>query len=162
MIICQSCGKENADGMRYCVRCGTMLPPPPGSWKTPEEKQTAYGSVNQTTLPPTYDPQTGTPYYGQPSTAEPVHPAIPALVSLFFPGLGLLFVPNKLGLAVVIFIGYCVAIFLYSILAFILSFIGIGLCMFLLIPLVNVLIALHSYDEAAKASNGKFQPILFK
>lgn len=162
MIICPSCGNENTDGMRFCVRCGAMLPPPPGSWKAPEEQQTGYGAVNRTTLPPTYNPQTSAPYRAQPSAAEPIHPAIPALVSFLFPGLGLLFVPNKVGLAIVIFIGYVVAMFLYSIVAFILSFTGIGICMCLPVPVINVLIALHSYDEAAKASNGKFQPILFK
>jgi uncharacterized RDD family membrane protein YckC len=38
MINCTSCGAENADGVRFCVRCGSTLPasaPQPGSWQQP-------------------------------------------------------------------------------------------------------------------------------
>lgn len=37
MTTCTSCGAENADGVRFCVKCGTALaaPPPPGSWQQP-------------------------------------------------------------------------------------------------------------------------------
>ena len=78
--------------------------------------------------------------------------AVPALVSFFFPGLGLLFVPNKAGLGIGIFIAYMV-------LAIITIMLVIGIC---LVPIANVLLAIHSWDEAAKNSNGQFQPILFK
>ncbi len=32
----------------------------------------------------------------------------------------------------------------------------------MVMPLINIAAAVHSWDEAAKASNGQFQPILFK
>jgi uncharacterized RDD family membrane protein YckC len=37
MTTCVSCGAENADGVRFCVRCGSVLqqPPQPGSWQQP-------------------------------------------------------------------------------------------------------------------------------
>jgi uncharacterized RDD family membrane protein YckC len=37
MALCSSCGGENADGTRFCVRCGAGLSaaPSPGSWQTP-------------------------------------------------------------------------------------------------------------------------------
>jgi hypothetical protein len=161
MAYCAACGTENAEGLRYCIRCGAMLPPQPGTWRMTEEGQrTQHGSVNQTSPPLTYQPQVPPQYRA--SDGEPIHPVIPALISFLFPGLGLLFVPNKVGLAIAIFIGYAVGITIYSIVAALLLFVGVGLCLFLFIPVINVLIALHSYDEAAKASNGKYQPILFK
>ena len=161
MAYCAACGTENAEGLRYCIRCGAMLPPQPGTWRMTEEGQrTQHGSVNQTSTPLTYQPQVPPQYRA--SDGEPIHPAIPALISFLFPGLGLLFVPNKVGLAIVIFIGYLVVMLPYLIFAFILSFIGIGICMCLPVPVINLFFALHSYDEAARASNGKFQPILFK
>jgi hypothetical protein len=104
----------------------------------------------------------------QPSgPTEPPHPALAAVVSLFFPGMGLLFVPEKQKLGIIIFagtvVGYVVLIIgyiLFSAVTF-----GIGAfagCCFLLLPLWNLATAIHSYDEAAKISNGKFQPLLFK
>lgn len=37
MTLCTACGTENADGMRFCVKCGAALTPAPdpGSWKAP-------------------------------------------------------------------------------------------------------------------------------
>lgn len=37
MISCSSCGAENVDGTRFCVRCGAGLAaaPAPGSWQAP-------------------------------------------------------------------------------------------------------------------------------
>jgi len=38
MILCPSCGTENADGMRFCVKCGGTIAdssPTPGSWQEP-------------------------------------------------------------------------------------------------------------------------------
>jgi hypothetical protein len=89
-----------------------------------------------------------------------MHPAIPAVVSLLLPGIGLLFVPNKAGLGIGVFVGYIVLWVVLTILAVIT--LGIGSCLFLLAPLVNIGAAVHSYDEAAKASGGRYQPILFK
>src|ERR1043166_4399693 len=159
MIACPSCGADNVEGTRFCVKCGTTLPaaaPAPESWRQSgdlgqqQTQQSSYQSGGYTppqTPPsryPTYNPQQGVqPALGG-TAGQPMHPAVPAIVSLFFPGIGLLFVPNKAGLGIV------------------LSFIVIGVCVFLLMPLVNVVAAIYSWDEAAKVSNGQFQPLLFK
>lgn len=119
----------------------------------------AYNDPNQ----PGYAPggQDPSSYRVQPpggQGGEPMHPAIPMLVSLFFPGGGLFFVPDKAGLAVVAllcWIGYLVA-------AFLLSFVVVGICFFLFLPVIHILAAVHSYDCSAKASNGRFNPVLFK
>ncbi|HWS55607.1 MAG TPA: RDD family protein [Pyrinomonadaceae bacterium] len=45
MTICTTCGAENADGVRFCVKCGTALvtAPPPGSWQQPSGNLGAQG-----------------------------------------------------------------------------------------------------------------------
>ncbi|MEJ7615865.1 MAG: zinc ribbon domain-containing protein [Pyrinomonadaceae bacterium] len=188
MTTCNSCGAENADGAKFCVRCGAAVvgAASPGSWRdasgdlnTPISEEASGGNAPGSAYAPPYAPPPSSvgnypsppaPYgtYGQPpqpssspfqsTTGEPMHPAIPAVVSLIIPGIGLLFVPNKAGLGIGVFVGYIA----YTIVAFILSFVFIGLCLFLVMPLINVLAAVHSWDEAAKASNGKYQPLLFK
>lgn len=61
MISCPSCGAENADGTRFCVKCGTTLStaPSPESWRAPS------GDLNQTRLdepaPPPPPPPFGSP-----------------------------------------------------------------------------------------------------
>ena len=172
MATCTSCGTNNVEGTQFCVQCGAALAPsapPPESWRTSgalpnnppvEEANRAAGGYAPQTPPsayPTYTPSQGV-QYNQPTKSEPMHPALPAVVSLFFPGLGLLFVPNKAGLGLGIFAGY----FLLGVIGFILSFVLVGICVFMLMPLANVAAAVHSWDEAAKMSNGQFQPILFK
>ncbi len=173
MVYCMSCGAENADGMQFCVKCGAALAPSsgPGAWRAGSEQTTAEpssGTANSAagtyTPPPasypTYTaPPSPVPYQGQ-SQGEPMHPAVAAIVSLFFPGIGLLFVPNKAGLGIGVFAGYLVLNIVLFVIAVVT--IGIGSCLFLLVPLVNVLAAVHSWDEAAKVSRGKFQPLLFK
>ena len=183
MISCPSCGADNADGTRFCVKCGTTLStaPAPESWRAPSGDLNATkvsdppgsgstgsstGGYTPQTPPasgyPTYTPPQGMSY--QPQTAggggQPMHPAVPALVSFFVPGIGLLFVPNKAGLGLGIFAGYVVLVFILIVLAVIT--LGIGSCLFILLPLVNVAAAIHSWDEAAKNSGGQFQPLLFK
>lgn len=177
MALCPSCGSENAEGMRFCVRCGaTVVPAPaPESWRSsgdlnqtqvddPNQPGGAYGGAYAPQSPPpqypAYNPQQqqGMMYQRPQSGGQNVHPAIPALVSLFFPGLGLLFVPNKAGLGIGIF----VLALLYAGLATILLLVAVGACLFMVAPLINILAAVHSYDEAAKASGGQFQPVLFK
>jgi hypothetical protein len=171
MIACPSCGAENVEGTRFCVKCGTTLPasaPAPESWRQSGDlgqQQQSYQSGGYT--PPTpqqsnypsYTPSQ-TPSYQQPAIggSQPMHPAVPAIVSLFLPGIGLLFVPGKAGLGIGIFVGTIV----YAIIGFVLSFFVIGFCLLLAMPLINVAAAIHSWDEAAKASNGQFQPLLFK
>lgn len=111
---------------------------------------------------PAYTPPPQLPYQqgGGAGGAQPMHPAVAAIVSFFLPGIGLLFVPNKQSLGLGIFAGYVVL----NIILFVLAVItlGIGSCLFFLVPLINVAAGIHSWDEAAKSSNGQFQPILFK
>lgn len=186
MAVCSSCGTDNIDGTRFCVTCGTTLTPAPapGDWRSSgdlnatqvdDQSGSAPGSSGyQPQTPPspasyappppppsnypTYTPPQNISYQPTTGQSQSMHPAVPALVSFFFPGLGLLFVPNKAGFGIAIFaltIGY-------AILAFILSFVFIGFCLFLVMPIINIVAAIHSWDEAAKTSNGQFQPILFK
>jgi hypothetical protein len=177
MIACPSCGAENVEGTRFCVKCGTTLPaaPAPESWRqsgdlgqqqTQQPNYQSGGYAPPQPPPsayPTYNPpqgmyqQPGTPGQQQP---QQMHPAVPAVVSLILPGIGLLFVPNKAGLGLGIFAGFVVL----NIILFFLAVItlGIGTCLFVAVPLINVAAAIHSWDEAAKASGGQFQPILFK
>ncbi len=173
MIACPSCGTENADGTRFCVKCGTTLPasPAPESWRQSgdlgqqQTQQPGYQSGGYTppqpqqSSYPTYNPQQY-PQQQQPALggSQPMHPAVPAVVSLFLPGIGLLFVPNKAGLGIGIF----AATIVYAVIATILTFVVVGVCLFAIMPLINVAAAVHSWDEAAKTSNGQFQPILFK
>jgi hypothetical protein len=175
MISCPSCGAENVEGTRFCVKCGTTLPaaPAPESWRQSgdlgQQQQQTYQSGGY--APPQQPPPSAYPTYnppqgmyqqqgGAPGQAQPMHPAIPAVVSLILPGIGLLFVPNKAGLGLGIFAGFVVL----NIILFFLALItlGIGTCLFIAVPLVNVGAAIHSWDEAAKSSGGQFQPILFK
>jgi hypothetical protein len=177
MIACPSCGAENVEGTRFCVKCGTTLPaaPQPESWRqsgdlgqqqTQQGYQQGYQPGGYTPPPaqqssyPTYNPPQG--MYQQPAVggSQPMHPAIPAVVSLMIPGIGLLFVPNKAGLGLGILAAYVVLWVIMFIIAFVT--LGIGTCLFIFLPLANVAAAIHSWDEAAKASNGQFQPILFK
>jgi hypothetical protein len=173
MIACPSCGGENVEGTRFCVKCGTTLPvaPAPESWRTSgdlgqqQTQQSNYQSGGYAPPPPpapsnypTYNPPQG--MYQQPAVggSQPMHPAVPAIVSLLLPGIGLLFVPNKAGLGLGIF----AATIVYAVIATVLTFVVVGICLFIAMPLINVAAAIHSWDEAAKTSGGQFQPILFK
>jgi len=173
MALCANCGTNNIEGTKFCVGCGSQLgeAPPPESWRASSDlstppagapdstrRQADAGGYTPQVPPPSYPsynpPQVPAPGYRPPvgGASQPMHPAVAALVSFFFPGLGLLFVPNKAGLGVGIFVAYII-------LATISILLVIGIC---LAPIANILIAIHSWDEAAKASGGQFQPILFK
>lgn len=41
MNVCTSCGTDNVEGTRFCVKCGTTLStaPSPGAWQTPSNSQ---------------------------------------------------------------------------------------------------------------------------
>ena len=176
MATCASCGTNNVEGTKFCVSCGATLTPAPApeSWRAsgdlnnqppPAGDYNPSGGYAPQTPPPNYPSynagQNMTPSYQQTNTGnQPMHPAIPAIVSLFIPGIGLLFVPNKAGLGLGVFAGYAAL----NIVLFVLAVVtlGIGSCLFLAVPLVNVAAAIHSWDEEAKVSNGQFQPILFK
>lgn len=178
MTLCPSCGAENTEGTRFCVKCGTTLSsaPAPESWRAPsgdlnqtrvdDPASASAGGYTPQTPPssyPTYTPPQA-PYQPQMpvggGASQPMHPAVPAIVSLFVPGIGLLFVPNKAGLGLGIFAGYVVLWIVMFVIA--LVTLGIGTCLFIFLPLANVAAAIHSWDEAAKASRGQFQPLLFK
>ena len=184
MALCANCGTNNIDGTKFCVGCGSQLgeAPPPESWRassdlgappagatdqaTPPQADAAGGYAPQVPPPPPAYPaynQPTPPAYGyqqQPAVggSQPMHPAVPAIVSFFLPGIGLLFVPNKAGLGIGIF----AATIGYAVIAFILSFVVIGFCLLIVMPLINIAAAIHSWDEAAKASGGQFQPLVFK
>ena len=187
MAQCANCGTNNIEGTKFCVGCGSQLgeAPPPESWRASSDlgappaadpvvgttdpaapsPDAAAGGYTPQVPPPSYPaynppqpPATG--YQQQPALggSQPMHPAVAAIVSFFLPGIGLLFVPGKQGLGIGIF----AATIGYAVLATILTFVFIGVCLFLVMPLINIAAAIHSWDEAAKASNGQFQPILFK
>ena len=186
MPLCANCGTNNIEGVRFCVSCGSQVgdaPPPPESWRASSELGSmppaasadpvdpdAGGSTGYTPQvpppPPSYpayapQQQQGVPYYQPqppPSASQPMHPAVPAIVSFFLPGIGLLFVPNKAGLGLGIF-GATIA---YTVIAIILTFFVVGICLFIAMPIINIAAAIHSWDEAAKASGGQFQPLVFK
>lgn len=173
MILCPSCGGSNSDGTRFCVRCGAGLAPvpEPGSWRAETEGRQATdhaayptGDYTPPAAPPAYQQPPAPLSYQQsyqsqqPTAGQQMHPVIPALISFFFPGLGLLAVPNKAGLGIGIFAAYLAL----GIVGGILTLVVVGLCVLMLMPLANIAAAIHSWDEAAKQSNGQFQPLLFK
>jgi hypothetical protein len=180
MALCAKCGTNNVEGATFCATCGSQInqPPPPESWRASSElgappagaadssrpQAGAGGYAPQAPQPsyPVYNqPQTPAPGFGQApggGASQPTHPAVAAVVSFFLPGIGLLFVPNKAGLGIGIF----AATIGYAIVATILTFVVVGVCLFIAMPLINIAAAIHSWDEAAKASGGQFQPILFK
>lgn len=176
---CASCGTQLA------TTTPTSNPstiPPPESWRVDSDVQERApgannfgGSTGGYTPPPapssypTYNsPPSGNQYgnqnfpvrNNQGAANNGIHPVVPALVSFFLPGIGLLFVPNKVPLALGVFGGYIalnVLLFILTVVTF-----GLGGCLFFALPLVNIAAAIHSYDEAAKASGGQYAPLLFK
>src|SRR2546423_4312830 len=102
MIACPSCGADNVEGTRFCVKCGTTLPaaPAPESWRQSgdlgqqQRSQQSGGYAPPQPPPsqyPTYNPPQGV-YHQQPVVGgnQPMHPAIPSFVCLILPGIGLL------------------------------------------------------------------------
>ena len=181
MPLCANCGTNNLDGVRFCVSCGSQIgeAPPAESWRASSElgsvppaatgdpagaaDSPGYAPQVPPSNYPAYSPQQpGTPHYQQPpplpGASQPMHPAVPAIVSFFLPGIGLLFVPNKAGLGLAIF-GATIA---YTVVAIILTFFVVGICLLIAMPIINFGAALHSWDEAAKASGGQYQPFVFK
>lgn len=92
MTICTSCGAENADGVRFCVKCGTALAtaPQPGSWQQPSgdlsstpggwpsapsepsgSQQPSGGFGSPSSYTPPAAPMTPSYGYGQPATTGP-------------------------------------------------------------------------------------------
>ena len=69
MIACPSCGAENVEGTRFCVKCGTTLPasPQPESWRQSgdlgQQQTQDYQSSGYSAPQP---PSSGYPSYSQP------------------------------------------------------------------------------------------------
>jgi TM2 domain-containing membrane protein YozV len=80
MTICTSCGAENADGVSFCVKCGTALPaaPTPEAWRQSGElnqaspNQAGSGPAGQQYTPPYAQPPSY-PSYGQQGMQYPQH-----------------------------------------------------------------------------------------
>ncbi|HYE15200.1 MAG TPA: NINE protein [Pyrinomonadaceae bacterium] len=78
MIACPSCGADNLDGARFCVKCGTTLPaaPAPESWRQSGElnqaqtEQSAGGS-QQSYTPPYSQPPAYSSYNQQQGMYQP-------------------------------------------------------------------------------------------
>jgi len=84
-----------------------------------------------------------------------------AIISFFFPGLGLLLSPDKKMLGIMVFI----AVFIVDVVAMVVGGIGAAICFlpivfFLAIPLAHLVAILHTYDVLTKEAGGN--PILFK
>ncbi len=84
-----------------------------------------------------------------------------AVISFFFPGLGLLLSKDKKMLGIMVFVGVMIA----DVAIMFVGGIGAAICLvpgilFLLMPVFNLVAALHTHDELQKESGGK--PILFK
>lgn len=119
-----------------------------------------------------YNPPPGgpmTPQSPPPQGQQPMHPAIPALVSFLLPGVGLFFLKDKSlqQTAIMMIVGTIVGIAVLIGVVTVISIVTMGIgtilyCCFLLLPLWNIAAALYTYDMAAKESNGQFNPIYFK
>ena len=90
--------------------------------------------------------------------ASALHPAVPLIVSLLAPGLGLLLLDRKDRVkdAFLIFGLW----FSYVTLSFFLTFFVIGVCCWLPLPLLNVAAGIHSFDEMTLEQGGR--PVLFQ
>lgn len=95
-----------------------------------------------------------------------VNPPLAAIISFFFPGLGLLLVPNKLPLALGIFGGAILLSIILFVLAGVLSYSlessACTLCIFPVPLLISIGAAIFTFDTAAKLSNGQYKPLIFK
>ncbi len=117
------------------------------------------------TPPPPPDTQSpsSAPLPPPPSSGGPaeVHPAVPAVVSLFAPGLGLLLLKtrDRVKDALLIFglwVAFVMAVLLLSIVTFGIAALCCGVPLFL----YNIAAAIHSYDEAILLEGEK--PLLFQ
>lgn len=71
MTSCPTCGAENADGARFCVKCGTTIPaaPAPESWR-----QSGGLGGQQATADPSQQSSSGSSYQ-QPSYQQQGYPS---------------------------------------------------------------------------------------
>ena len=87
-------------------------------------------------------------------------PVIASFVSLILPGIGLLFSGRNKVLGLVILIMAVVADLIIAVVAGIGTLCLVGIVLWLLIPVVHVLAAIHTYDTFMKERGSK--PILFR
>ena len=72
MIACPSCGADNVEGTRFCVKCGTTLPaaPAPESWRQSgdlgQQQQTQQPGYQSGGYAPPTPPQSSYPTYNPP------------------------------------------------------------------------------------------------
>jgi heme/copper-type cytochrome/quinol oxidase subunit 1 len=80
------------------------------------------------------------------------------IVSLLAPGLGLLLLEkrDRVKDALAIFGAW----FAYFVISFLLTFVVVGVCCWLPLPLLHVAAGIHSFDEATLEQGGK--PLLFR
>lgn len=90
--------------------------------------------------------------------ATPLHPAVGLIVSLLAPGLGLLLLErrDRVKDAFLIFGLW----FSYVALSFFLTFVFIGVCCWLPLPLLNLAAGIHSFDEMTLEQGGV--PVVFQ
>ncbi len=96
-----------------------------------------------------------------PSGTAEMHPAVPAVVSLFAPGLGLLLLKtrDRVKDALLVFgiwVGCVMAVLMLSIVTFGIAAVCCGVPLFL----YNIAAAIHTYDEAILLEGDK--PLLFQ
>ena len=80
MIACPSCGSENVEGTRFCVKCGTTLPasPAPESWRQSGDlgqQQSQQSSYQPGGYAPPQSPPSAYPAYtpDQSMSYQPAH-----------------------------------------------------------------------------------------
>ena len=132
--------------------------------KTPSKKKKQ--TQRKTTAPRARGPEKTPPKSKTPPPSPPItgggaaalHPAVPLIVSLLAPGLGLLLLDRKDRVkdAFLIFGLW----FSYVALSFFLTFFVIGVCCWLPLPLLHVAAGIHSFDEMTLEQGGR--PVLFQ
>ena len=154
--------KKKATTSRKAPRKGSRKDP----WKEktracgpPPLKPKAEAAAKKTLpSPPTPSPPSTSPTTPDPEKSTELHPAVPMVVSLLAPGLGLLLWKNRDHVkdAFIIFGVW----FSYVAVSFVLTFLIVGVCCWLPLPLLNVAAGIHSFDEATLEQGGK--PLLFQ
>lgn len=148
--------------------------PPPGYAHSPpgygHAPPPGYGHGQPGAYPhqPGYPPPQGASQNPFDSVGAPTNAWVPgALVSFFFPGIGLLLIgrPEYKSLAIKIFVGYIALVFGSIVFGVILSIIGLGFIWSILslaIMAAPIASLIHTHDLTVKAYPHLGQPIFFK
>ena len=125
---------------------------------SPPVKPKAKASAKKTLPAPPPPPPPTSPTTPDTEKSTELHPAVPMVVSLLAPGLGLLLLKNRDHVkdALLIFGGW----FFYLAVSFVLTFFIVGVCCWLPLPLLNVAAGIHSFDEASLEQGGR--PLIFQ